>query len=311
MTQHDEDRAILASGLARDEIADLLRNAEPRRMANLASSINLTGGVFLAMLGHQLERESFSWLWLIVACIVSGMVWKLSNRLWRDIALASVAQAIGERWGQNYFASGWGAVDIEKWIADLFSNEGKRFTAWKSEGKHRDIDYRLNESTIWRRVHGKKRSEIIHLIQVEVAVPRSFSGSVEVVPKSGFSSAIDDVFRKMTGDDVRRQPIEPGFDAVFDTMVSSNAAADKLVTASFRDAMLKLASRSPKTYLSGRFEHGWFNLRLPIPEVVFASASLLKPMDQLLDDVDTLWWDLTIAHRLIDSLMGDYHGPLR
>ncbi|WEK03433.1 MAG: hypothetical protein P0Y65_14680 [Candidatus Devosia phytovorans] len=309
MTQADDNQARLASGLARDEILVLLREAEPRRMTNLAVSLNLSGGLFFMLLGRAPLQGSF--LWPIVACIAAFMVWKLSNRLWRDIALASVAQPIGQAWGQSQFASGWGAVDIEKWIADLFSSEGKRFTAWESQGKHRDIAYRLNESTIWRRRHNQKRNEIFYLMQVEIAVPQSFAGTVELLPKSGLPTFIDDFFQKVSGDDMRRQPVDPGFDAVFDTMVSANASTDKLLTPGFRDAMLKLAARNPQSYLSGRFEHGRFNLRLPIPHLVFASASLLKPMEALLDDVDTLWWDLTIPHRLIDSLMGDHDGPLR
>nr|WP_314261624.1 hypothetical protein [uncultured Devosia sp.] len=311
MTPSDNSQIVLASGLNRDEITELLRQGEPRRLVNLAASLNLTGGLFFMLLGRGLLGESFSWFWLVLACIVAGMVWKLSNRLWRDIALASVAQPIGDGWGQSHFASGWGTVDIEKWLADLFSSEGRRFTAWESRGTYRDIAYRLNESTIWRRNRSQKHTEMLYLMQVEIAVPQSFSGSVEVLPKSGLPTAIDDLFRKMAGDEMRRQPIDPAFDAVFDTMVSANASAGNLLTPGFRDAMLKLAARNSQSYLSGRFEHGWFNLRLPVPHLVFASAGLLKPMDDLLDDVDTLWWDLTIPHRLIDSLLGDHDGPLR
>jgi hypothetical protein len=243
--------------------------------------------------------------------VVAGMVWTLSNRLWRDIALATVAQTIGERWGQSHFASGWGTVDLEKWLADLFSSEGQRFTAWESQGKHRDIAYRLNEATIWRRRSNQQRREIFYLMQVEVAVQQSFTGSVEIRPRSGFAPAIDDFLRRVSGEDEQRQAIDPDFDAVFDTLASANASVDKLLTPGFQRAMLSLAERNPQSGLSGRFQHGWFNLRLPIPHLAFASAGLLKPMDELVDDVDTLWWDLTIAHRLIDSLMGDHQGPLR
>ena len=297
------------SGLDRDEVATLLRNAEPRRMANLSASLNLCAGIFFMLLGRAPLQGSF--VWPIVACVGAGMVWTLSNRLWRDIALAAVAQTTGERWGQTHFASGWGTVDIEKWLADLFSQEGQRFVAWESQGKHRDIAYRLNEATIWRRRRNQKRSEIFYLMEVEVAVPEPFAGSVDIRPRSGFAPAIDDFFRRLSGEDEQRHAIAPDFDAAFDTLASANASVDKLVTRGFQRAMLNLAARNPQSYLSGRFQHGWFNLRLPIPHLVFASASLLKPMDALVDDADRLWWDLTIPHRLIDSLMGDHQGPLR
>ena len=299
----------LASGLDRNEMTTLLRNAEPRRMENLSTSLNLSAGIFFLVLGRAPLQGNF--LWPIVACVVAGMVWTLSNRLWRDIALASVAHTIGERWRQSHFVSGWGTVDLQKWLADLFSQEGQRFTAWESRGKHRDIAYQLNEATIWRRRSNKKRNEIFYLMQVEVAVPQSFTGSVEIRPRSGFTPAIADFFRHISGEDEQRQAIDPDFDAVFDTLASANAGVDRLVTPGFQHAMLNLAARHPQSYLAGRFQHGWFKLRLPIPHLVFASAGLLKPMDALVDDVDKLWWDLTIPHRLIDSLMGDHQGPLR
>ena len=301
--------ATLASGLDRNEIATLLRSAEPRRMTNLSASLNLSAGLFFLLLGSAPLQGSF--LWPVVACVVGGMAWTVSNRLWRDIALGSVAQTIGDRWGQSHFASGWGAVDIEKLLADLFSGEGCRFTAWESHGKHRDIAYRLNEATIWRRRRNQKRREIFYLMQVEVAVPQPFAGSVEIRPRSGFAPAIDDFFRQISGEDEQRQTIDPDFEAVFDTFASANANVDKLVTPGFRHAMLTLAKRNPQSWLSARFQHGWFNLRLPIPHLVFASAGLLRPLEELIDEVDMLWWDLTIPHRLIDSLMGDHQGPLR
>lgn len=306
MTRTDD---ILASGLGQAEIATLLGNAEPRRRANLSVSINLSAGMFFMVLGRAPLGTSF--FWPIVACVVAGMVWTLSNRLWRDIALASVAQALGERWGQSHFASGWGIVGIEKWFADLFSSEGQRFTAWESRGRHRDIDYRLNEATIWRRRRNQKRSQIFHLMQIEIAVPVPFAGSVEIRPRSGLAPQVGDFFRQISGEEEQRQTIDPRFDAAFDTFASANASVEKLMTPAFQKAMLELSARNRQSYLSGRFEQGWFSLRLPIPHVVFASARLLTPMHALIEDVDTLWWDLTIPHRLIESLMGDHTGPLR
>ncbi|MDV3249820.1 hypothetical protein DevBK_00610 [Devosia sp. BK] len=299
----------LASGLDRDETTTLLRTAEPRRMANLAASLNLCAGIFFLLLGSAPFEGSF--LWPIVAIVVAGMAWTVSNRLWRDIALASVAETVGVRWGQSQFASGWGTVDIEKWIADLFSEEGVRFTAWESQGKHRDTAYRLNEATIWRRRSNQRRYETFYLMEVQVAVPHSFAGSVELRPHSKFMTGVDDLFRQLSGDEVQRRVISPQFDAVFDTLASPNADVDKLLTPGFQQAMLALAKRNPHSYVSGRFQHGWFSFRLPIPHLAFSSAGLLKPMAALIDDVDTLWWDLTIPHRLIDSLTGDYEGPLR
>lgn len=238
-----------------------------------------------------------------------GGVWRLSQRLWRDLAIAVLASVIGERWGQVEFASGWGAVEIEQWLGDLFSDEGMRVVAWQSRGRYREIGYRLTESTIWRRRRSGQR--ITHVMQVEIAVPRSFSGNVQLVPRSGFAAEVDDLLRQVMGSAERRLEVDPDFDAVFDTIASKNASVGTLLTPNFRRAMLALAARHPQTYLTARFEHGWFSLRLPIPHLVFASTSLTKPLTDMAEDADALWWDLTVPHRLIDALMGTHDGALR
>lgn len=309
MNSPQAESDALASGLKRAEIEELLRHTEPMRLAALTASLNLSAGAALTILGSILSGGSI--LFSFVAAIAAGSIWQVSNRLWRDQAIAAVAPAIGGPWGQSSFASGWDAVEIETRIGEIFDNEGARFTAWQSHGRYRDIGYRLNEATIWRRRRNNQPREVVHLMRVEIAVPHSFAGSVELLPQSGFMGKIDDVVRQFSGETGRRQAIDPAFDAVFDTHVDGGAPVQELLTPNFRRAMLALAARHPRMYLTARFERGWFSLRLPIPHLVFASAGLLKPMPDMADDTDTLWWDLTVPHRLIDGLKGDHDGPLR
>lgn len=299
----------LKSGFERSEIDAMLRAAEPRRIEALSAAVNLAFAVFLTVMGQSLWQGSI--VWPIVAVIAGGGVWRLSQRLWRDLAIAVLAPSIGDRWGQKSFASGWGAVEIETWITDLFSDEGARFTAWQSHGRYRETDYRLRESTIWRRRHKHEPREVIHVMMIEIVVPRPFSGSVEFLPRSGFAAKIDDLLRQVTGSEERRLAVDPAFDAVFDTVTSQGASANDVLTPGFRHAMLTLAARHPRMYLTARFEHGWFRLRLPIPHLVFTAASLTRPLTDMVDEADALWWDLTVPHRLIDALMGDRDGPLR
>lgn len=309
MTQSEPAIETLASGLERAQIEALLRDAEPQRMAAMAASINLAFGGGLTVLAQALSDGSF--VWMIVAAIGAGTIWQISNRLWRDVAIASVAPVLGVRWGQSEFVSGWRSVELEQLIGDLFSSDGARFTAWQSRGKYRDIAYALSETTTWRRRHQNQRREISHAMHVDISVPQGFSGSVELIPTAGFMGKVDAVFRQVTGALEQRRDVDPEFDVVFDTMVSAGASVDTLLTPDFRRAMLALAARHQRIYLSARFEHGWFRLRLPIKHLAFSAARLRTPMVDMVDDVDALWWDLTIAHRLIDGLMGDHDGPLR
>ncbi len=283
----------------------MLRAAEPLRIQVLSASLNLVGATFFVLL-VRLEAFLFT---PVAAALGAWGVWRLSQRLWRDLAIAVLAPAIGKRWGQVDFASGWGAVETEKWLAHLFSDKGMRVIAWQSRGRHREVDYRLTESTIWRRRTSGQR--ITPFMQVEIAVPRSFSGNVQLVPRSGFAAQVDDLLRQTTGSAERRLEVDPDFDAVFDTIASQNASVGTLLTRDFRRVMLALAAQHPQTYLTARFEHGWFSLRLPIPHLVFASTSLIKPLTDMAEDADALWWELTVPHRLIDALMGTHDGVLR
>ncbi|MFD1253248.1 hypothetical protein DEVEQU_00649 [Devosia equisanguinis] len=301
--------APLASGVERGTVDAILTAAEPRRLHTLSSALNLSLATFLTLgAGPALDG---SLVWPIAAAMVAVALWQLSQRLWRDLAIAVLAPAIGGRWGQADFSAGWGAVDVERWFADLFSPEGARFTAWRSQGRYHDVDYRLSEMTIWRKRVSNRPRQLDYVMSVEVAVPQAFSGRVDLVPRSGFAGRIDDLIRQVSGTTAQRLEVDPVFDRVFDTIANQSASAETLLTPAFRQAMLTLAARHPGLYLTARFEHGWFSLRLPIPHLVFARASLLRPLTEMAEDADALWWDLTVPHRLIEALMGERDGPLR
>jgi hypothetical protein len=305
----DPAHSALENGLDRSAIDAMLRAAEPHRLQALSSSLNVTFAAFLTLLGCA-PFEGIA-LWSVAAAIAAMALWRLSQHLWRDLAIAAIAPVIGEAWGQNSFASGWGAVDIERRLGDLFSLDGARYTAWQSHGRYRDVVYRLSEATIWQRQRNTEPREVIHLMEVEITVPVSFIGSLRLRPRSRLAGRIDDLLRRVSGDSEQRIEIDPAFDAVFDTVTDRCDSVDLLLTPAFRRAVLALAAHYPRGYLAARFEHGWFSLRLPIPHLVFASASLTKPMTDLADEADALWWDLTVPHRLIDALTGDLDGPLR
>ncbi len=305
----DTSNSIMANGVDRERLQHLLQAAEPRRLQMLAANISLAigAGVFIAgfaPLGGGITRT-------IIGIIAAIALWQLGNRLWRDMAIAMLAPDIGKGWGQKHFASGWGTVPVEEWIGDLFSSEGSQTTAWRSEGDYRSAQYRLTEKTIRFRRHSKRRREVFHTVMVAVSVPKPFSGRVEFRPGSGLFGRVDDMFRQFSGGGEQRHAIDAEFDASFDTIASGGASVEAVVTPAFRRALLMLAKRHPNTYLTAHFENGWFHLRLPIPHLAFASAHLLKPLPAMIDDADELWWDLTIAHRLIDGLMGEHDGPLR
>jgi hypothetical protein len=250
---------------------------------------------------------------VLVAGFVAAALWPLCNRMWRRIAIGVLAPAIGAGWGQKEFASGWGAEGLPRFVEGLFpAGGGTRITAWRSAGVYRDIPYRLHEETIRRKRHGSGPRDVHHVLVAEISVPRPFSGTVELVPQSGaVASRINDALRMVGGSEEWRQSVDPQFDAVFETVASANAPVDELLSPTVRNALLDLADRHGEGRFVARFENGWFTLRLPVRQLTFASTNLLKPMTELEDEADRLWWELTLPHRLIDAVSGDHDGPLR
>jgi hypothetical protein len=120
--------STLANGLHRSAIDAMLRAAEPHRLHALSSSLNLTA----------------------IAAMAAMAVWRLSQHLWPDVAIAAIAPVIGESCGAKVFCQRVGAADIQRRLGDLFSLDGTRYTAWQSHERYRDVVYRLNEATIWQ-----------------------------------------------------------------------------------------------------------------------------------------------------------------
>lgn len=297
----DTSKSTMASGVDRERLQHLLEVAEPRRLRMLAANISLAvgAGIFIAgfaPLGGGITRA-------IIGIIAAIALWQLGNRLWRDMAIATLAPEIGKGWGQKHFASGWGTVPVEEWIGDLFSSEGSQTTAWRSEGEYRSVQYRLTEKTIRFRRHSKRRREVVHTVMVAVSVPKPLSGRVEFRPGSGLFSRVEDILRQFSGSGEQRHAIDAEFDASFDTIASGGASVESVVTPGFRRALLMLAKRHPNTYLTAHFEHGWFHLRLPIPHLAFASAYLLKPLPAMIDDADELETRKNRVFRIDDAVM--------
>lgn len=299
----------LQSGLDRGRLEDLLVAAEPRRRAALAASLNLIVAIVLTIAGTALWEGRY--LQLLVALIIGAMLWRFCNHLWRDVAVAILAPPIGAPWGQSSIASGLAAVELETWFSDVFSHEGARFTSWRSQGTYRGVAYTLSETTLHQRRRNNRERKAIHVMVAEISVPQSFSGRVALLPKAGLMGKLDDMVRQMFDDEEQRRPIDPAFDAVFDTLASADAPVDTLLAPHFRRAMLALAARHAGVRFTARFERGWFSLRLPVQHLALDSVRLHRPLTEMVEQADALWWDLTIAHRLIDGLMGDHDGPLR
>lgn len=297
-------------GVNKERIEQLLAEAEPRRKQALAASVALIVATGVAVFQSRLFGNTII-MPLLVTLVLALGIWPLCNRLWRGLAIGTLAPAIGERWGQSEFASSLAAMDWSQFFADFFSSGGTRIVAWRSAGRYRDIPYRLKEVTIRERSNNGSKRRVRHFLVAEIALSPGLAGSVRLRPKTGAIGKIGEFVDQISGRDERRISIDPHFDAVFDTIASANVPVDQLLTPDFRRTLQSFAAHHPETRFTAEAEHGWFKLHLPIRTLALASANLRNPMPEMAEEADVLWWELTIPHRLIDGLKGDHDGPLR
>lgn len=301
-------------GMGRESIRVILAAAEPRRRAMLDASLCLTAAVAGAFALFFAAGGRSALIAALAAGFVATVLWTYCNRLWREKAIGALAPALAADWGQQSFTSGRFSEGLVAYVAGLFSHDGSRIVSWRGAGQYRGIPYEVREETssIRRGRHfEQERPRKRHALIAEIPVPRPFSGSIEIHERKGVISAgIDEMLRFAEGDKARPVSVGPAFDAVFETIASPDASVDAVLTQALQQTMLTLAGYQGRVFI-GKFEHGRFTLRLRIYRLPFASAHLLRPMPTLEDEVDALWWDLTLPHRLIDVLSGHHEGPLR
>lgn len=137
-------------GVNKEQIETLLTQAEPRRKQALAASMSLI--VAIGVLVFQSRLLGSTIIMPLLATLVLALgIRPLCNRLWRRIAIGTLAPAIGKRWGQSEFASGVAAMDWSQFFTDFFSRRDTRIVAWRSAGRYREIPYRLKEVSVWKR----------------------------------------------------------------------------------------------------------------------------------------------------------------
>jgi hypothetical protein len=295
-------------GIDEVEIANVLAAAEPQRRAAFAATINLAVALGLAF-------SQFGWFTppllfqLLMGVMAATAVWSVASGLWRTLAIASLAPALGEDWGQTGFEAGTAAFDLERWFE--MRGPGSTLTLWRSRGRYRDVDYELEERRNSRRIGTRGPARITYLIWADIGVPTSFRGAVEILPNAGIMDGVDAAVRRLFDDPLQPVSIGPEFDFTFYTLATPDAQLDALLTPAFQETMLNLARQHPETKFVAQFKHGRFRLQFPIATRSFSGARLHVPMPDLAHQAGELWWELTIPHRIIDSLMGVHRGRVR
>lgn len=303
------------SGISISQLLELLNGAEPIRLTALNVTVNLMAvmtvwSLMLSPLSVQmLFAGPFSLMfglpWLMLALAVPTMLWMLSTMLWRVRVLGKIAPLIGEKWGMSYFASGVKAMEWGDFFDDGFPpKHGMHYTRWRSSGRYRETHFRSRETS-----HRYKKRPVRHWLFVEVSVGGGFGGPIEITSR-GLVGQLTFFMRAFGDGGVQTKTNDPDFDAAFDVFCPRTTSLDAALTPDIRKAFLSILNQMPKGNFAAKIENGWLYIELELEAPLLARANLLRPLSEHVYDAERLWWELTVPHRLIDSLKGDHDGRL-
>lgn len=295
----------------REHVEAALIKAEQRRKITLSASLAFTFAIAFTIFQFSFFDVAVIGSY-VAALTAAAMCWALCNRMWRSIAICSVAPEVGTQYGQLSIQNAWELLTLEEWFKTTFTGTDSRSTEWRSEGNYRDIAYHLSEVAVTTRSMSQKygTNPPVFMLIAEISVPVSFTGCIEIKPRSPVLRQITSIVQHILGDESRFYTGDQRFDEMFETHVRNNSHCQDLLSPAFRKCLLTITRSGMQSKFSGRFEAGWFRLEFPIKTTSFNNATLLTPMPALMNETQELWWDLTLPQRLIDGLTGNYDGPL-
>lgn len=305
----DETAPFLSLRQEREKVAAALINAEDKRKDVLSATICFAFSVGFTAL--QISFFDIAIVGSYLAAIMFALLcWKLSNWMWHSVAVCSLAPQIAARYGQTTIRNAWQLLSFENWITSQFKSQDHKLTSWQSEGNYRNFVYRLSEVSIHPATMTKHPFPPRYYLVAKISVPVSFRGRIEIRFRNPVADKFISLMKQTLGDDRRHYTGDQSFDTVFETYIENCHNPQELLTPALRKVLLTITQYGLHSQFSARFEAGQFCLDSPIETLIFKEASLLKPMPQLMDATQKLWWDLTIPQRLIDGLTGNYKGPL-
>ncbi len=294
-----------SSGIDYAAMEQALADAEPLRLKALAATLNAVVGLCLTIV-VMVQAASSSMVAWSLAVIPPMILLPVSMALWRSMAMSVMAPVAAAKWGQTDFVAGIAAVEWKDLLGLAGANRhGNAYAQWKSAGVYRDTHYRAREIRLT-----VKRERSMHFLTIEVRLEKSVGGIIEIASKAWGLGHLDNLFRALDGETQRKQ-LDPGFDAALDVFAPHHVDVTKVLTPELREALLTIYSQLQPRPFMARLDHGWLYMQLRIDGPSLSEASLWRPTRHYIDSAEQLWWELTVPHRMIDTIKGDHDGRLR
>jgi hypothetical protein len=170
-------------------------------------------------------------------------------------------------------------------------------------GRYRDTGFQMIEARL--RTGGKNKRTVFRGLLFEIEVPKPFSGRVLMIGDQGILGNTITEFLKEKFGGLERLEFGGAFEERYQVFTDTPEAARRLLSPGFQGTMVALAEAADRKALNAAMAEGRFLLALPHSKDLFEIGKLHRSLEHFREDVDTLMFQITIPHRVIDFLHGD------
>ena len=170
-------------------------------------------------------------------------------------------------------------------------------------GRYRDTGFQMVEARLAS--GGKNKHTVFKGLLFDIEVPKPFAGRILMIgDKGALVNKVSAFFKEKFGG-LERLEFGGAFEARYEVYTDRPEAARSLLSPGFQDTMVALAEAADRRALNAAMAEGRFLLALPHRKDLFEIGKLHRSLEHLREDVDTLVFQMTIPHRIIDFLHGD------
>ncbi len=170
-------------------------------------------------------------------------------------------------------------------------------------GRYRDTGFQMVEARLAS--GGKNKRTVFRGLLFDIEVPKPFTGRILMIGDKGVLANKLSAFFKEKFGGLERLAFGGAFEERYEVYADRPEEARGLLSPTFQDTMVALAEAADRRALNAAMAEGRFLLALPHSKDLFEIGKLHRSLEHLREDVDTLVFQMTIPHRVIDFLHGD------
>ncbi len=225
----------------------------------------------------------------------------------KDLVIGPICEYLGDAQYERKPSRHWPDPDRFEGLGLVPSHRRARLED-RFIGRYRDTGFQMIEARL--RTGGRNKRTVFKGLLFDIEVPRPFTGRILMIGDKGVLVNKLSAFFKEKFGGLERLAFGGAFEARYEVYGDRPEEARGLLSPGFQDTMVALAEAADRRALNAAMAEGRFLLALPHDRNLFEIGKLHRSLAHLRADVDTLVFQMTIPHRVIDFLHGDRPSTL-